>query len=139
MIQREEQVLPSCCNVSGSARSGSRSYQRKTEVPMVVAQAVHTARGKIQVIGDQARKRPKDLSDMHQHVNAIATKPAAFPSWTWAQIVRPLVLGTMNVDPPQPARVHYHQLRWPTRPFSQHNDCDIPHLRRTFADTHRHL
>ncbi len=40
---------------------------------MVVAQAVHTARGKIQVIGDQARKRPKDLSDMHQHVHKAGT------------------------------------------------------------------
>ena len=26
----------------------------------------------------------------------------------------------MTVDPPQPARVHYHQLPWPTRPFSVH-------------------
>ena len=111
---------------------------------MVVAQAVRTARGKTQVIGDQARKRPKDLFDMHQYVREIPTMPTG--------LADELDLGAdcqtfgarcrnprscMTVDPPQPARIDYHQLPWPTRPFP--NNCDARHLQRAHADTHHQL
>ena len=44
---------------------------------MVVAQVVGIARGKTPVIGDHARMRPEDLSDMHRHVLKIPTMTTA--------------------------------------------------------------
>lgn len=51
---------------------------------MVVPRAVHMARGKTQVIGAQARKKPKVRKDVdiHQYVHEDPAIPTAKPSWT---------------------------------------------------------